>query len=163
MGVVDSLENHRQPWRRPLEGRRYKKSHPPTCLSSAWFKKHGPLKARITKNNDLFLEHDYFRFMPQMVIRDILERGVVVYFSGEKRLGLEHKLHSLAGNDRVVKQLIASPGIKVPRRVTRLIIVVQFGRKEEDRDILVDDEDEECTYQEVLICEVSTILDLRSI
>ncbi|MDD5726222.1 MAG: hypothetical protein PHC53_02295 [Patescibacteria group bacterium] len=148
---------------RPPEGRRYKKPHPPTCLSSTWFKKHGPLKARITKNNDLFLEHDYFRFMPDMVIGDLLERGIVVYFAGENRLGLEHKLHCLIGNDHVVKQLVASPGIKVPKKVTKLLIVMQFGKKEEDRDVLVDDEDDECTYQELLICEVSTILDSRAI
>ncbi len=135
-------------------------------MSSAWFKKHGPLKARITKNGDLFLEHDNFRSMPPMVIGDILERGVVVYFAGDNRLGLEHGLHCLTGDGQVVKQFVASPGIKAPRKVTRLAIVMQFGKKEEARDILIDnddDEDDEGTYQEVLICEVSTILDLRTI
>ncbi|MHB8831320.1 MAG: hypothetical protein ACYC44_04375 [Patescibacteria group bacterium] len=134
-------------------------------MSSAWFKKHGPLKARVTKNGDLFLEHDSFRSMSSMVIGDILERGVVVYFAGDNRLGLEHRLHCLIGDGQVVKQFVASPGIKVPRKVTRLIIVMQFGKKEEDRDILInedDDEDDEGMYQEVLICEVDTVCDLRN-
>lgn len=168
MGIIASLENRKQLWRRPPDVKRYKKSHPPTCMSSAWFKKHGPLRARITRNGDLFLDHDSFRSMPSMVIGDLLERGVVVYFAGENRLGLEHKLHCLIGGDQKVRNFIATPGSgKVPRGVTRLSIVMQFGKKDGGKDILVDedddDEEDECTYQEMLICEVSTICDLRNI
>ncbi len=120
MGNIVNLERWR---RRPVS--RYGRRLLPTSLSSLWFKKHGPFRARVNKMGALVLEHDEIGSIPHSVIMDLL-RAEIFYYGESDWLETYHPFRSwLAKGEPILKFVDrTSFGQKVPLGAIQIGIFV---------------------------------------
>lgn len=126
MGIVAPFLPH-CPWQRPRSAKLRKKPRPVATLSSAWFKRHGPFRAKITKLGGLILEHDEMASIPDWVIFDLICSDVL-YFSESARLPERHDFSSWLCRGRAFKFIDRSSfGQRVPVEATQIGIFCRHG------------------------------------